>query len=541
MSTSVDTTTPARRKSTTPNSPAPSPQFVDTAPSPGRLAVAIAGYPYTITAAISDIADNSIEAGASRIAILMKKTGAIKDAIVFVDDGGGIAPNILDEVLRAGSRTESLYSRDSLSRYGFGLKGAGASVGHKITVLTRYAGEPLRRRSIDFEDIMASDVWRQETRVPTPEETAYFEWAMTQLPGDAGVPQTATAVIIEKLNPRRKPNVASLVRTLGETYAKFLAREGAGAGLLIRVDDRDILPTDPLHRDYPLTLTLYSREEIVLDSGATLIFSSVVLPHPSQVPPETRTQFRYSTANQGFYIYRNGRLIAGGEKLNLFKPDFHRNNFRAELMYTTAADEDITVDVAKSTIQLSAEAESKLHELVQTSLRTADTLWREKDVLTEEDIRGLFDESNRLIASKAKLLAKRVDPKTGKITHREPPPAPPQPSRGGVTPHGASNSDTAFLRPSDTLPFGILYRPVYDGEIGSVVVEVNLSHPFSKAVFSVPPEADGKRKVARQATTAVQQLLYILGATEYAFPMENTDLFEQYRKLASLNLGAIVG
>ena len=57
--------------------------------------------------------------------------------IVFCDNGTGIASEIINEVLRAGSRTRHLYRPTSLSRYGIGLKGAGFSLAERITLLTR--------------------------------------------------------------------------------------------------------------------------------------------------------------------------------------------------------------------------------------------------------------------------------------------------------------------------------------------------------------------------------------------------------------------
>src|SRR5262245_37812245 len=110
----------------------PNLDYCETPPSAGRMAVAVAGYPYSARAAILDIADNAVEAAADRIAILLHQFGKELKGVAIVDNGVGIPPKILDEVLRAGSRTNHLYSKESLSRYGIGLKGAGFSLGNKI-------------------------------------------------------------------------------------------------------------------------------------------------------------------------------------------------------------------------------------------------------------------------------------------------------------------------------------------------------------------------------------------------------------------------
>src|SRR6266478_782257 len=105
---------------------------VVTEPSVARLAVAIAGYPYSSRAAVFDLVDNSIEAGATRIGIRLEAKDGVFRRLVVIDNGSGVHPAILDEVLRAGSRTSHLYGNQSLSRYGIGLKGAGFSLGSRI-------------------------------------------------------------------------------------------------------------------------------------------------------------------------------------------------------------------------------------------------------------------------------------------------------------------------------------------------------------------------------------------------------------------------
>jgi hypothetical protein len=197
-------------------------------------------------------------------------------------------------------------------------------------------------------------------------------------------------------------------------------------------------------------------------------------------------------------------------------------------------------------------------------------LWREKDVLTKDDIKDLFDESNRLIGSRANLLLEAVNKRKGQLSVpkrklRTAVGMTPAPTTGGVqtttgtkgktnsaapagTPETAGESDRtsaegAYLRTVDSLPGGVLYRPRLDGDVGGVIVEVNLSHPFAKAVFEVSSES--KHSVPRRATTAVQQLLYVLGYCEYTMVGEDENgddvrMFEQYRRYVSMNIDALL-
>jgi hypothetical protein len=525
-------------------SPSTSPHSsrIDTPPSPARMAAAIAAFPYSPKVAILDIIDNSIEAGSDVVSVEFGRVGKSLASICIIDHGAGVDPGILDEVLRAGSRTSHLYNAQSLSRYGIGLKGAGFSLGKRITVLTRFQDTQVARRAIDLEQIEVEDTWFQETREPSAAEEASFQEALDRLPGN-GEAITGTVVIIEKLNVLSKDISrlkSDLVRAAGETYGKFLGT-GAGAGKLrILIDGTEVEGVDPLHREHPDTVVLIKREQIEIEGGSSAFLTAVALPHPNKVSDEVRKKHRYTQAEQGISIYRNGRLVRTGETLGLFGKDFHLNAYRAELEYTTPADRHITVDVAKSTVVVSQELMSKLQQLVISSTRTADVLWREKDVLTQEDISSLFDESNRLISSRQKLLVQdlkqrkasaRAKDKSGLFDQDE----------TAARPMVRRRLNGLYLRPVDSLPEDVLYRPLLDATVGGLVIEVNLSHPFSKAVFEVSP-GEAKKAVPRRATTAVQQLLYILGYCEDGLSdeQENRELFGQFRRYLSMNLRALL-
>jgi len=522
--------------------------FEATEPSSGRIAVAIAGYPYSPRAAVLDIVDNSVAAGAS--VVIVQLPADASGQLVIADNGTGIAPEILNEVLRAGSRVQERYAVQSLSRYGIGLKGAGFSLGGKIEVFSRSGETPVSRRAIELGVIQNSDAWIQETREPEQREIALFTNLIDGLPRDTGK-KTGTVIVISELNIRSRDIgrlKTDIARALGEAYAKFLT---AGK-LTVFLNDAPIEPIDPLHRENQTTLVLFKREPVQLSNGATVYFSAVSLPHPNQLPIEMRRRYRYAQTNQGFYLYRNGRLLRGGETLGMFSPDFHFNAFRAELEYTTDADDYINVDVAKSLVTVTPEVTQKLQDMVAISRKTAETLWREKDVLTDEDVKGLFDESNKLIASRANLLVDSIQarkkkarvqadqtPTTSRNKEQTPPIPPPQPVPKPL--QKPVHKDVPYLRPVESLPADVLYRPMFNPELQSVVVEVNKQHPFYKAVFS-SSAGEGRDSLPRRATTATQQLIFVLGITEWGLASDDEQerLFEQYRRFASMNLRALL-
>lgn len=551
--------------------------LLETEPSAARIAHAIAAFPYDYLTATMDIVDNGIENGARGVSVQFLSKNKLIERIVIADNGTGIPDEIVNEVLRAGSRTNHLYRGTSLSRFGVGLKGAGFALANTITVFTRNTSGVIMRRSIDQSRIEKTDRWEQETREPTNAEREFFEETLGALPGPV---DTATGTIITLENVKLKSRDLTklrteLVRRSGETYSKFLSTPADRdiRRLAINVDKIAVEPIDPLHRDGPGTQYIYKREKVDFADGTSAFFTSVALPHPNTLSPEVSRRYRFTQKNQGAYVYRNGRLIRSGESFGLFSRDFHINNFRAELEYDSSADSHFNLDVAKSTIVLDDEAEAKLEKMFSDSTKTAQALWRQKDVPTKVEIEELFNESNRLIGSRANLLIEAINQKPGELRVRKPgsnvrPIAKP-PGQTGVNqpsvenqpgqapglsvtsddtvsvaaPTSASSGLGGFLRPSDQLPDGVLYRPLRDPEVG-LVVEVNVSHPFAKAVFEASGEAESasKRSVPRRATTAIQQLLYVLGFCEFTMSDEEETqrLFDQYRRYVSMNVTALL-
>lgn len=108
-------------------------------------------------------------------------------------------------------------------------------------------------------------------------------------------------------------------------------------------------------------------------------------------------------------------------------------------------------------------------------------------------------------------------------------------------PSKTSPRDIPYLQQVDTLPADVLYRPIWNGDLSAVVVQINRSHPFYKAVFSSSP-GEGRDSLPRTAATATQQLIYTLGSTEWSLAIDEDQerLFEQYRRYASMNLRALL-
>ena len=131
---------------------------VDITPSARRLTGSLRDLGYDFSAAVADIIDNSIAAGAARIEVEIVFDGA-RSYIAVADDGRGMTAAELGEALRFGTRRQ--YLSGELGRYGLGLKTASISQCRRLSVATRRSvvNRRITVRSLDLDHIAARDRW----------------------------------------------------------------------------------------------------------------------------------------------------------------------------------------------------------------------------------------------------------------------------------------------------------------------------------------------------------------------------------------------
>ncbi len=217
-------------------------------PSAARLTESLRDIGYDFPAAVADLVDNSIMAGASRVDVVIEFDGA--DSLVSVtDDGRGMTANGLIEALRYGTRRS--YARGDLGRYGLGMKTASLSQCRSVTVVTRGLKNTSRvvTRTLDLDLIAEWDEWLVVEPAPDPAVLR----AREQL-GDA----PGTTVIWRKLDrvlPEKRPHggwgrrrmdglAAKTAEHLGIVFHRFLEYTG-DRRLVITVNGEKVQPWNP--------------------------------------------------------------------------------------------------------------------------------------------------------------------------------------------------------------------------------------------------------------------------------------------------------
>lgn len=360
---------------------------VDVTPSASRLTGSLRDIGYDFVAALADVVDNSITAGAAEVDIDIVFDGA--DSYVAIsDDGNGMSEAQLHEALRFGTRRE--YELGELGRYGLGLKTASLSQCRRLTVVTRRAltYRRLSAKTLDLDHIIATDRWE----VTDPPEGSHVgeaaEW-LAELPG--------TVVLWEKLDrvlPERNPEGGWARRRLeqlalraheylGMVFHRFI--EGSarqGGRLVISVNGEKVAPWNPFapSEEHRLELPPHSFEVATGDFRGMVTLHRYVLPPRSQFSSVAEFE-RMSgplkwNRQQGFYIYRADRLIQYGGWSGIRAADEHTKFARASVDFQTDLDALFQINVAKMRVALPIEVKTLLERPIHELCHRADAVYR---------------------------------------------------------------------------------------------------------------------------------------------------------------------
>ena len=129
-------------------------------PRADHLMESLRGTGYSLPAAVSDLIDNSITAGAGNIWLHFHWAGADSRASIL-DDGRGMSETELVDAMRIGSRSpRDEREADDLGRFGLGLKTASISQARSLTVATRASSRSPSIRQWDLDHLASVGEWQ---------------------------------------------------------------------------------------------------------------------------------------------------------------------------------------------------------------------------------------------------------------------------------------------------------------------------------------------------------------------------------------------
>ena len=339
---------------------------------------------YSLPDAVSDLIDNSIAADARNIWLNFHWSGA-DSRVSILDDGSGMSKAELIDAMRIGSRSPRETREPSdLGRYGLGLKTASISQARSLTVVTQTAkGHTIHTRRWDLDHLASTGDWqllnvpvestaeRDVERLSQLEHGTLVVWnKLDRLVGDVGVD-----------NVRARRQFLDALRGVEEHVAmvfhRFMAERSS---VSIWLNDRQIKAWDPFLADETATQRLSSEMLGPPEAGITV--TPFVLPHHSRLSGEKHRSAGGPAgwnAQQGFYVYRNRRLLLPGDWLGLgFMKEEHYKLARIQLDLSNSSDHEWEIDVRKSKARPPLSFRDDLRRIAQAVRKRAVTVYRHR-------------------------------------------------------------------------------------------------------------------------------------------------------------------
>jgi len=360
-------------------------------PDPSRLIFGLRDTGYDFNSAAADIIDNSIAADAENINIRVELHADGRKFVMFGDDGKGMDEKALFAAMRYGAPVRE--NAKSLGKFGLGLKTASSSICLRFTLISRKsAGVPLSKLAWDLEHVQDENRWEMlQESVTRSEEDAFDE-----LCGDRGTlliwskcDRLLSKNYVEPAGAAETKAVNNRVKKLREHVAlvfhRFLDEKDTRCrNVRITIDEEIVSPWNPFYPQRSVQALPDNARELKIElpegSTETAHMNAWLLPHAKDMTKdENETYAKISSRAQGFYIYREGRLIHNGGWLGVFRSDDpHYSLLRVEFDFGHELDDAFKIDVKKSRILFDPALEDALKERLATIYREADQRYRRK-------------------------------------------------------------------------------------------------------------------------------------------------------------------
>jgi hypothetical protein len=319
---------------------------------------------YSLDTAIADLVDNSISAEATSISIVLPPGPPSFFAIL--DDGNGMSAAELQKAMRHGSQSPNdARPAGDLGRFGLGLKTASLSQCRRLVVVSKKANK-LSALAWDIDHVIETGDWNlQVLEGADIKELPLIERLRAQESGTlvlwmnldrASAGDATGTVLSERVDQAR--------RHLSLVFHRYLRPSDEGT-VEMDINGVALKPVDPFLSKH--NATIQERPELIDILGSKVRVEAFTLPHISHLTREEidlaggREDLR---REQGFYVYRNRRLIVWGTWFQLYKQDELSKLTRVMVDVANDLDHEWTLDIKKSVAAPPEILKKRLRELV---------------------------------------------------------------------------------------------------------------------------------------------------------------------------------
>jgi hypothetical protein len=361
-------------------------------PDAARMIEIVSNIGHDLNVAVADLIDNSIEAGAQDIAITFPDPNKHGRILAVADNGKGMTPRGLLQAMRFGASRD--YNDRDLGKYGIGLKSASLSQARAVVVASRTPEGETEILAWDKKQVTETGNWQ----LIRPELDSIRDGLLR----DPLIDDSGTVVLWEDMIPprsqvqkRRKMSVdgisahglecLQLARHLGKVFHRFI--EGTARGkppLRLTINGNPVEPLDPLVNWHAATIPI-STASIRIPGGMAeqeevVEIHPVVIPHSTEFESEEERDRVGFWGNwqdsQGFYFYRNDRIIQDGGWCGIWINDPHNQLLRVAVDLNSKLDSSFGINVAKMSTQPPALFMTEIESLLREPKAEANSRYR---------------------------------------------------------------------------------------------------------------------------------------------------------------------
>ena len=332
---------------------------------------------YTLESAIADIVDNSVSALASCIDIFFFPVG--EAYIAILDDGHGMNKAELDVAMRYGSQNPNTKREaNDLGRFGLGLKTASLSQCRILTVACKQ-GIHIEARRWNIDHVVDTGDWSLLV-LETEDEINEIPRINKLREIDSG-----TLVVWQNLD-RLKVGEIDFNRSIGKkmdavrshlslVFHRYINGEPGLKKTQIRMNTSPVEPTDPflLKRN-----TQVMADEIIDIDGSKVVVRAYILPHISSLSATEISALGGEEGlrkSQGFYVYRNKRLLVWGTWFHMMRQGELSKLARVQVDIPNELDNLWVLDIKKSTAMPPEMVRNNLNSVIERLAKLSKRTW----------------------------------------------------------------------------------------------------------------------------------------------------------------------
>jgi len=480
------------------------------------------GYKGTASA-ISELVDNSIQAGATRIALSIEAKASDDEGktieVSVLDNGCGMGPATLRQALRFGGSTR-FGDRRGLGRYGMGLPNASLSQARRVAVYTWQSaasqgksatrGRATPSRVVYSSYLDVDEIVRREmVEVPAPE--------LVKVPPTACSGVSGTLVSWSQCDRLENRRVSTIVRKLeaelGRRFRHFIWN-----GLRITINGDTLEAFDPLYLNPKAEVSgaqLFGEEmrfEVRADPGDSrktgwvrVRFTELPVHTWHKLSNDEKRRIGLSKG-AGVSIVRGGREVDYGW---FFMGSKHRENYddwwRCEIQFDPVLDEAFGITHTKQQARPQSHLVDALTPDLEATARALNGRARKAHVAVRASER--FSEAERIANERDHLLRplpRRPDP-TAKSLMREL-----EESHPALREAADGNDRYSIIE--HAVKDASFFTLAHDGE--RLVLVLNPDHPFYREIYK--PLSEGETPRDPQLRAKLELLLLAAARSEAA-------------------------